>query len=171
MPSANTFDVPPIRDFVRRYLPVSSCAVSIDPFARNKGWATYTNDLNPNTAAEYHMDVLEFLGEMVRFGVRADVAIFDPPYSPRQIKECYDSIGLKMKAQDAMRTNWQAERNLIDKILKPNGYCLSFGWNTNGMGRKRHYEIVEILIVAHGMGHNDTLCTAEQKPPYEQISL
>lgn len=47
--------------------------------------------------------------------------------------------------------------------MKPNGICLSFGWNTNGVGKKREFEIIEILVVAHGGSKNDTLCTVEKK--------
>ncbi len=62
MPSADTFDIPPIRDFVRYYL--NTAKVSVDPFARNKGWATHTNDLNPKTSAKCHMEALDFLGTL-----------------------------------------------------------------------------------------------------------
>lgn len=47
MPTADTFDCLPIGGFVKRYLDQST--VSIDPFARNKLWATHTNDLNTET--------------------------------------------------------------------------------------------------------------------------
>lgn len=160
MPSSNTFEIPPIGDLVKYYLRQSK--VSIDPFARNKRWATYTNDLNPATEAEYHMDVLDFLKMLKEKNIRADLVIFDPPYSPRQIKECYDSIGLKMGALDAMRTNWQPERDLIDDLLVVGGYVISCGWNTMGMGEKRPYEQVELLDVCHGVGHNDTLVLVER---------
>jgi hypothetical protein len=56
MPNASTFDIPPIRALVKKYLHQSK--VSVDPFARNKRWATYTNDLNPETAAESHAEVV-----------------------------------------------------------------------------------------------------------------
>lgn len=59
MPNADTFSVKPIGEFVQRYLATSR--VSVDPFARNKRWATHTNDLNPATEAEHHMDAEAFL--------------------------------------------------------------------------------------------------------------
>src|SRR5512133_3868823 len=83
MPSADTFSVPPLGDMVKRYL--RNATVSVDPCARNKRWATYTNDINPNTEAEYHMEARAFLAEMVRQGIAADLIIFDPPYSPRPV--------------------------------------------------------------------------------------
>lgn len=165
MPCADTFDVPPIGTLVKHYLRQSK--VSIDPFARNKRWATYTNDLGPETVAEYHLDVLDFLKMLRDQGIYADLVLFDPPYSPRQIKECYDSIGLKMGPLEAMRTNWQAERDVIDDLLNIGGVVLSFGWNSNGMGRKRNYCIEELVLVTHGMGHNDTICMVERKQTYQ----
>lgn len=37
---------------------------------------------------------------------------------------------------------------------------LSFGWNSCGMGEG--FELLEILLVAHGGAHNDTICLAER---------
>jgi hypothetical protein len=31
-----------------------------------------------------------------------------------------------------------------------------------GMGKKRGYEIIEGMMVCHGVGHYDTLCMAER---------
>lgn len=165
-PSADTFDVPPFGAMVKRYLQKSK--ISIDPFARNKRWATYTNDLNPETAAEYHMDSADFLEMLVAKGIKADLVIFDPPYSPRQIKECYDGIGIKMQTQDAWRTNgWKRERKAINNLVNIGGYVLSFGWHTNGMGDYYGFQMTELLIVCHGWGHNDTHCVVEQKQSHQ----
>lgn len=162
MPNSETFTVKPIGNFVNRYLEKSQ--ISIDPFARNKKLATYTNDLNPNTLAEYHLDVYKFLELMVEKNIIADLIIFDPPYSPTQIKMSYQSIGLKNENSDFHRVaRWSKEKDLVDKILKPNGIFLQFGWNTAGMGLKRNYQIEEIMICCHGAGHNDTICMAERK--------
>lgn len=65
------------------------------------------------------------------------------------------------------KASWRAKHlDEIARIVKPDGYCLSFGWNTNGVGKKRGFEIVEILVVAHGGSKNDTLCTVERKTDY-----
>ena len=165
MANKNTFSVKPVGQFVKKYLRKSK--VSVDPFARDKGWATWTNDLNPKTGARFHMDSIDFLQMLTNQGVVADLVLFDPPYSPRQIKECYDGIGKKMEQLDAMRTNWMRERDLIHEILAPKGIVLSFGWNSMGMGNGRGYDILEILMVCHGVGHNDTICMAEQKVQHQ----
>lgn len=160
MPCLDTFDIPVIGDFVKWRLKHSKC--SIDPYSRNKRWATYTNDLNPNTAAEYHMDAEDFLKLLIRDGVTADLVIIDPPYSPRQIKECYDSIGLSMKQEDAMGGATRKRRkSLIEQIVAPGGEVLHFGWSTVGLGEGWTQE--EILLVCHGSDHNDTICLAERR--------
>ena len=161
MPSHNTFEIQPIGLFVKKYLLHSKCIV--DPFARDNTWATYSNNLNPSTTAQYHVDALEFLKMMRTQHIRADLVLFDPPYSPRQIKECYDGIGKHMEQLDAFRTHWKPERDVINDLLLPGGVVLSFGWNSIGMGNHRGYEILEGLLVCHGPGHNDTICLAERK--------
>jgi len=160
MPNGETFSIHSIGTFVKSYL----SGVVVDPFARNNGWATYSNDLNPDTDAKFHMEAIDFLLMLKKEAVLADVIIFDPPYSPRQISEIYQNIGLKPGIKETQKPGrWTDEKNIVDEILKPDGIFLQFGWNTCGMGEKRGYQIEEIMIVSHGAGHNDTLCLAERK--------
>ena len=162
MPNKNTFDIPAIGKFVRHYLEQSN--VSVDPYARDKRWATYTNDLNPATAAEFHADAEQFLWALGSVGVVADLVIVDPPYSPRQVKECYDSIGLKMAQDDALLGKKRGlMKAAIARLVPAGGVVLHFGWNTVGMGLKHGYEQEEILLVCHGSNHNDTICLAERR--------
>lgn len=64
-------------------------------------------------------------------------------------------------------TNWAKEREIIDNILQVDGYVLSFGWNSSGMGRERGYKMIEILLVNHGGGRNDTIVTIEMKQAHK----
>jgi hypothetical protein len=162
MPNSETFSVGPIGDFVRGYL--MKAKVSVDPFARNRDWFTYTNDLNPATKAQRHMDAEDFCKTLAAEGVKADLGIFDPPYSPRQISECYKSIGLKVGMKETQSALlYQRARDALDSIMAPGGIVLSFGWSSAGMGIKRNYEMIALLLVAHGGAHNDTICVAERK--------
>lgn len=160
MPNSNTFSIPPIRDFVQRYLQQST--ISVDPYARNVQWATYTNDLNTTTSATYHMDAMEFVRMLADEGVKADLVIVDPPYSPRQVKECYDGIGIKMRQDEALLGAVRGKLREQINRLSPQR-VLWFGWNTTGMGKKFGYQIEEILLVCHGSDHNDTICMSEVK--------
>ena len=166
MPNSETFQVKPIADFVRSYL---NGGVSVDPFARDSKLAMVTNDLNPSTSADYHMDAEEFLKMLADDGVQAEVVIIDPPYSPRQVKECYDKIGIPMKQHEALLGYTRGRlREQINRILGPGGVVLWFGWNTTGMGKKYGFEIEQILLVCHGSDHNDTICFAERRAPTAQ---
>ena len=162
MPDADTFSVPPIAGFVQKYLLRSK--VSVDPFARNKRWTTHTNDLIPDTRAEHHMDAEAFLLMLAQRGVKADLVIFDPPYSPRQIAECYKAVGLEVGMRETQNALlYQRVRNAIMPVLAPGAVVLSFGWNTVGMGKKHGFETLEILLCCHGGAHNDTICMAERR--------
>jgi hypothetical protein len=161
MPSADTFSVKPIGNFVWWYLMDST--VSVDPFARNKRWCTHTNDLNPDTAAEHHMDAADFCTSL-RDLISADLILFDPPYSPRQISECYKGIGRPVTSQDTQNAAlYKRVRDAFDPLVAPGGVVLSFGWSSTGMGKARGYELEEVLLITHGGAHNDTICIAERK--------
>jgi hypothetical protein len=163
MPSGDTFSVPPIGKFVQKYLAHSG--ISVDPFARNTLWATYTNDLNPNTSAAYHMDAEEFLKTLAAdVAGLVDLAILDPPYSPRQISECYSEAGLKTGMKDTQNAAlYSRVKAALAPLLSPSATVLSFGWNSAGMGKKYGFVPVEYLLVAHGGAHNDTICVAERR--------
>jgi len=164
MPNADTFTVPPIHDFVTKWLDGKESTV--DPFARDSKLCKYTNDINPEASAEYCMDALDFLRWVADADIKADLVILDPPYSPRQVSECYKEIGLPVGISDTQNgALCRKMRDIASEIISPRGIVLSFGWNTVGMGKKRGYEIEEIMLVCHGGVHNDTICMAERSKP------
>lgn len=160
MPSRDTFSIPPIREFVERY--ARAAKLSVDPFARNSQIAKLRNDLNPNTEAEHHLDAETFLAQVDRGS--CDLALLDPPYSPRQITECYAEAGLKAGMKDTQNAALYARiRDALMPCLTADAVVLSFGWNSSGMGRDRGFELIETLLVCHGSAHNDTICIAERR--------
>jgi hypothetical protein len=157
MPNSDTFAIPAIGALVSKYLH----GVSVDPFARNTLLATHTNDLNPNTTAKHHMQACDFLNMLADKGIIADVVIFDPPYSPRQILECYASAGLTADMQSTQNAKLYSDcRTAIRRICKVGTAVLSFGWNSSGMGPG--FSMLELLLVCHGSAHNDTICLVER---------
>ena len=171
MPNSETFSMRPVAEFISRY--AKDRNTTVDPFARNNTFfATYTNDLDPASRAQEHMDAEIACKHWNMKGVVADCALFDPPYSPRQISEVYKSIGLKVGIEETQNSRlYKRVRDALDPLVNHGGYVLSFGWSTNGMGVKRGYEIVEIMLVAHGGAHNDTICMAERKVGHKQGAL
>lgn len=158
MPSKDTFDVPQIHNFVQKYL--SQSKVSVDPFSRNKRWATYTNDLNPDTIADSHMDAPLFLDGLISRGVVVDLAIFDPPYSPTQMTVSY---GIPATENGMWNGRLYSKvKAALRRLVDSNGVVLSFGWNSAGMGGN-DFAIEEIMLVCHGGAHNDTICLAERR--------
>lgn len=162
MPNGNTFTIKPIKEFVEAALARHGGGVVVDPFANSCTYGTVTNDLNPEFDTDYHMDALEFLKMLP--DESADVVLYDPPYSITQAAQLYKEFGKdKLEVSVANMRYWAECKNNIARILKAGGECLSFGWNTNGVGKNRGFAIDEILIVAHGGSKNDTLCVREHK--------
>ena len=162
MPNSNTFEIKPIKAFVQKYIKLVG-GESIDPFARNNEFATVRNDLNPFTSATHHYEALAFLQWVNDMGWKYSLGLFDPPYSSRQLTECYQNIGKKTTQQDTQGKSWKDWKDALSEAILPRGYVLSFGWNSVGMGKKRGFVLVEMLIVCHGGMHNDTICLAERK--------
>lgn len=163
MPNSETFLLRPVADLLNHWL--AGCAIVIDPFARNSKRGTVTNDLNPNTSAQFHMLAEDFVEEYAKDeGAIADAVLFDPPYSPRQIAECYQQVGRKCGTEETQNARlYKRVKDGLDRMLKPNGIAICCGWNSLGFGMVRGYEVQEILLVTHGGAHNDTIVTVEKK--------
>jgi len=162
MPSHNTFSIKPIRELLERYIHGIWC----DPFARDSVFANRciaTNDLNPDSNTTHHMEALDFLNLMGACGPVFDGVLFDPPYSPRQITECYQSVGRKTHMQDTQSSFYTHRKRAAHALIKRDGLAICFGWNSNGFGKTMGYELIEMLCVAHGGAHNDTIVTVERK--------
>lgn len=157
MPNHKTFDIKPIRSLIDKYLD----GVSIDPFANQSRLARFNNDLDPQYGCEFNLDAIDFLKSFQDQSV--DTILFDPPYSPRQISECYKNLGLTVNMQTTQSSFWSNMKKEIGRIVKPGGIVMTFGWNSGGIGKNNGFEIEEILMVAHGGWHNDTIVTVDRK--------
>ena len=89
--------------------------------------------------------------------------LYDPPYSFRQISEHYKHLGRKVTQKDTSMAFYEKTKSAFCELIKPGGYAISFGWNSNGFGKARGFKIVEILMVAHGGSKHDTIVVVEQK--------
>jgi len=112
----------------------------------------------------YKEDALEYLSRIP--DGHANGVLFDPPFSLRQLKECYDGIGRAITGDESrmIYTQWKDE---IARVIKPGGKCISFAWNSGGLGKSRGFETTRILLVPHGGNRNDTIVTVERKVQYE----
>ena len=162
MPNHNTFTVKPIQEFISRHI---TTGLWLDPFSRNSSFRTtcITNDLNTEVDADYHLEALDFLSMFEDASV--DGVLFDPPYSPRQISECYKQVGRAVHMRDTQSSFYGDRKREVARVIKPYGKALCFGWNSGGIGKQNGFELLDVLLVPHGGAHNDTICTAEIKLP------
>ena len=158
MPNKWTFQIKPIAELLVRY--VGNGRGWVDPFAGENSPAEITNDLNPNKSTNFHLHAKDFA-----IGLYSPIkgVLFDPPYNLSQIKECYDSFGAKFENNEQLDASFGKVKDILAPKLVIGGLALCFGWNSNGFGINRGFEMVEILLVPHGGHHYDTIVTVERK--------
>ena len=156
MPNKWTFTIKPSAELLARY--VGDGKGWIDPFAGENSPAEFTNDCNPDRPTTHHLDALEFLISAETYTGQG--VLFDPPYSEEQCLRSYKS---KFKGTAGRAEYWAKCKDEISRIIKPAGTSISFCWDSTGLGKKRGFEITEILLVCHGACHNDTIVTKERK--------
>lgn len=157
MPSKDTFSIPCIREIVERHC--SSFKNSVDMFSNGKRYASVTNDIDPSLDADFHMDALDFL--KTRKDGEFDLVLHDPPFSPRQLAECYKKLGRSVNYETTQASFWSNIKKEIGRVTHRGSVVITCGWNSGGVGKKYGFEIAEILLVAHGGQHNDTIVTIE----------
>ena len=126
MPNHQTFDIKPIKEFIKENIGSDY----VDPFPY-----------------PYKQDAIEYLKTIDDLSIND--LVFDPPYSQRQLKEMYSSNGLAFN-HPMNNSYWSNCRKEISRIIKPGGKVISFGWNSNGIGKKYNFQIKKIVFVAHG---------------------
>ena len=139
MPSHQTFTIKPFKELIEKELG----SEYIDPFPY-----------------PFKQDAIEYLKTIEDNS--KNYLVFDPPYSQRQLREMYDNNGLSLD-NPMNNSYWANCRKEISRIIKKNGKVISFGWNSNGIGKKYGFEITKVVLVAHGSQHNDTIATVEIK--------
>jgi len=167
MPNKNTFSIKPIEKLIKKYNQMlinefgAGNLISIDPFANNSKIAKITNDLDKNYNTNYHLDATDFLKTFDNNSI--NLVLYDPPYSSRQVVECYKKLDKTVNKATTQSSYWTKQKKEIGRIVKKDGIVISCCWNSGGIGKKYGFEIQEILLVAHGGWHNDTIVTVEKK--------
>ncbi len=158
MPSRYTFSIKPIAELIELYRPQG---LNIDPFANSSRFADITNDLDPDCDSDYHMDAEDFLKQFADNSV--SLVLYDPPYSSRQVSECYKRLGYTVNMEKTQSSYWRKQKEQIGRIVCPGGVVVTCGWNSGGMGMKYGFEKEHIRLIPHGGNHYDTIIVVERK--------
>ena len=160
MPNSKTFKIKPIKDLIGRYVNYVDLfheeIIVADPFANDMSIKeTFTkkvkyvsNDLDTSCRTDYNLDATDFLKQIATESV--DVLLYDPPCNTVDMTTTQASY-------------WGDQKKEIARIMKKGGTVITFGWNSGGIGKSNGFQISEILMVAHGGWHNDTICTVDVK--------
>jgi hypothetical protein len=128
-----------------------------DPFSGETSPAEYTNDIE-GRGNKSQMDGLEFLKSLSDNSMEG--ILFDPPYS---VEQCLRRYTPKQKGTAGRAEYWAKCKDEIMRVLKPGSKAICFCWDSTGIGKKRGFELNEVLLICHGACHNDTIVTVETK--------
>lgn len=157
MRSRYTFTIKPVNDLIKRY--VNNHELWVDPFSGKSQLVIQSNDIDKKMPSMFHLDALEFL--LGFGGGSVSGVLLDPPFSPAQAKWCYDVN--KFKRNTEFWKHIAKCKRQAGFIIKKGGIAISFGFNSGGIGKKYGFELLEILLIAHGGNVNDTIVTVEKK--------
>ena len=119
----------------------------------------FTNDISKDTDAAFHMDAADFLEFLFNSGLKADIVIFDPPFSSVQNAKTYKVKEGTTRLQDTIARCKQ----ILPRLLKMGGIVITTGWTANGVGEWRGFDKIEFMTVNHGYNRYATTCLVEQK--------
>ena len=146
MPNHKTFEMSPVKKLIKEELDNEY----VDPFPH-----------------PFKQDAIEYLKSFKNNSVNG--LVFDPPYSQYQFNLMQKGLGKYFhnspdkNPDDRITKYWSNCKKEIERIARIGATVISFGWNTNGIGKSYNFKIERILILAHGGRHNDTLITVEKK--------
>jgi hypothetical protein len=162
MPSIWTFRMKSVSGLLKKYSVGDGWA---DPFAGENSPAEFTNDIE-GRSAKFSMDALEFLKTIPDRSVKG--VLFDPPYS---VEQCLRKYTPKQKGTAGRAEYWAKCKDEIARIVEYGGMAISFCWDSTGVGKKRGFEIHEIVLICHGACHNDTIVTVDKLYRKELVTL
>lgn len=138
IPNKETFQISPIQKVLRKYVGLAYLDVFPYPF---------------------NLDALTLLKNFEDESEKG--IVLDPPYSDRQLTECYkDAGGMSIVGNPVY---WAKIKDEAARVCEPGGIVITFGWNSTGLGKVRNFEKLEVLLINHGGQHNDTIVTIERK--------
>ena len=113
------------------------------------------NDCRGEMQPDFCMDALDFVtwwrNKMIPI---FDSVILDPPYSYRKSIEMYDG---------AKASTFTHMINVLPDIMTPVGNVITFGYQSNIMGKGRGFEPEHILLMSHGGAIHDTIAVSERR--------
>ena len=79
------------------------------------------------------------------------------------MKFYFDKLNLKIDKRYTRTEYWSKLKKEISRILKKDGYAISIGYNSGGIGKTNGFNIEDILILSHISFNRDIFCVIEKK--------
>jgi hypothetical protein len=116
----------------------------------------YTVDpFHPKSVMGYAPDYLRVISDGT-----AESVLLRPPTTWAQAQHYVKAYG---ETWDGTTRWWANLKNEAARITMVGGLVISVGWDSNGLGKNRGFQLERILYVAHGGHWHDSIVTVERK--------
>jgi hypothetical protein len=112
------------------------------------------NDLNLDTNPNLNMDALECCKYLVEKKYKFDTILLDPPYSYRKSMEKYNG---------RISSPFNQIKDQLSYLTHKHSRIITFGYHSTCMGKKRGFNLIQILLICHGGAQHDTIAIVEEK--------
>lgn len=147
-----TFEYQPAREFVEDRLHGRVLNACAGKTKLDHDGEVVRNDLNPERDADLHVDVTEIADHFVTG--EFDVVVFDPPFDDHQAEDKYDGL----RADSVLEAFQQ-----FQKLVRPNGHVITFGWNSWGMTSIDAFDREETVLLQRGPCLRDVIVTVDRR--------
>ena len=111
----------------------------------------YRVDIDRTVPADFYGDAFEFVRNT---DLRFDTVILDPPWSIRKSREKYNG---------RMIGSFTKLKNILPRLLNPNGIIISVGYSSTGMSETRGFKKIALCVICCSGDHDDSFAVAEEK--------
>ncbi len=155
-----TFKAPKIKTWVEKQCMGKDVLNLFAGPTRLDGCRETTNDLDASFNPDYNMDALDTANYLATVAGPGNLfrkysrVVIDPPYSYRKSMELYNGN---------VNSRFKQLLDVIPDLLTPDGWVITFGYQSNVMSRKRGFVVREICLISHGGAQHDTIATVEER--------
>ena len=141
-PSARTFTIPPVARLLKQEVKKSDRVCEPFPYRSTTDCFEYLRSWDTESA---------------------DVVLLDPPYTKRQVSDHYREHNVKVTGWHTS-SGWTAKvKAEAARVIREGGIGITFGYNSNGMGKINGMRPYRILMCHSAGDHYDLLVTCERK--------
>lgn len=153
-----TFEDPAIRNWVEARLHGHVLNLCCGQTHLDYDGPVHRNDIDIDRDADTHFDAVT-VGERIDSNT-FDTVVVDPPWSSKD--DSPDFTKRRDRYGDEYVDSYAQMKDGVESVLRPGGRCITFGYDSSGLGAGRGAIVEEIALINFTGNHNDAIAVVER---------